>query len=138
MTQRHPHDAVAAQRLVIATRNSDKMREIGRLLTPHPWRLMSLDDAGYSGELDEPGPGYVDNALSKAAIVSATTGLTVLADDSGIEVDALRGWPGPASARWMGDSASDAERLRGRYDRFDSWVRAADHQHQASGRPNRE
>ena len=92
------------------------MREIGRLLTPHPWRLISLDDAGYSGELDEPGPGYVDNALSKAAIVSATTGLTVLADDSGIEVDALRGWPGPASARWMGDFASDAERLRGLLD----------------------
>ena len=92
------------------------MREMERLLAAHPWRLMSLDDTGYRGELDEPGPGYVDNALSKATMVSAATGLTSLADDSGIELDALRGWPGPASARWMGDAASDADRLRGLLD----------------------
>ena len=108
----HPRDALPASRLVIATRNPGKMREFGRLLAPYPWRLLSLDDAGVAGELLEPGPGYADNAAAKAVAVGDATGLAALADDSGIEVDALRGWPGPASARWLGDQATDADRLR--------------------------
>jgi len=82
-----------------------------RLLARHPWRILSLDDVHFDGDLIEPGPGYVDNALAKATAVTASTGLTALADDSGIEVDALRGWPGPRSARWMG--GSDQDRLDG-------------------------
>ena len=113
MTLTHPRDALDPPRLVIATRNAGKMREMRRLLSAHPWRLASLDDARYDMQLNEPGPGYADNAMAKAATVSAGTGLPALGEDSGIEVDALRGWPGPESARWMGGSASDADRLRG-------------------------
>jgi len=113
VTRAQPRDALLAPRLVIASRNEGKMREMRRLLSAHPWRLMSLDDAGHDMQLDEPGPGYVDNAMAKAGVVSARTGLPALGEDSGIEVDALRGWPGPASARWMGESASDSDRLRG-------------------------
>lgn len=116
MTLAHPRDALAAPRLVLATRNRGKMRELQRLLAAHPWRLASLDDVHYDEQLDEPGPGYVDNAMAKAAAVSARTGLPALGEDSGIEVDAMRGWPGPASARWMGNSATDVDRLRGLLD----------------------
>ena len=105
--------ALPARRLVIATRNPGKMREFARLLAAYPWRLLSLDDAGVPGELDEPGPGYVENATAKALVTADATGLPALADDSGIEVDALRGWPGPQSARWMGPEATDEDRLFG-------------------------
>ena len=109
-------DAVAAPRLVVATRNPGKMREFARLLAAYPWRLRSLDDAGVAGDLDEPGPGYTENAVAKAMAVADATDCAALADDSGIEIDALRGWPGPHSARWLGPTASDEDRLRGLLD----------------------
>jgi XTP/dITP diphosphohydrolase len=112
----HPRDALPSPRLVIASRNRGKIAEMGQLLAPYPLRLMSLDEARFAGELAEPGPGYVENAMAKAMAVCAATGLATLADDSGIEVDALRGWPGPISARWMGDTAGDADRIRGLLD----------------------
>jgi XTP/dITP diphosphohydrolase len=108
--------ALPPARLVIATRNPGKMREFARLLAAYPWRLLSLDDAGVRGEFAEPGPGYVENATAKALATSDATRLPALADDSGIEVDALRGWPGPQSARWMGPDATDEERLYGLLD----------------------
>ncbi len=102
--------------LVVATRNPGKLVEFRRLLRDHPWTLLSLDDAGFAGDVDEPGPGYEDNARAKAVVVSGATGLCALGDDSGIEVEALRGWPGPRSNRWLGEGASDADRLRGLLD----------------------
>ena len=109
-------DAVAAPRLVVATRNPGKVREFARLLGAYPVRLRSLDDAGVRGDLEEPGPGYVENAVAKAEAAAGSSGCPALADDSGIEVDALRGWPGPHSARWLGPEASDEDRLRGLLD----------------------
>jgi XTP/dITP diphosphohydrolase len=97
--------------LVMATNNAGKLREFRRLLAAHPWRLVSLAEAGWVGELTEPGQTYAENALAKAATVSTALQLPALADDSGIEVDALRGWPGPVSARWLGPSATDEDRL---------------------------
>ncbi|HEY0411488.1 MAG TPA: non-canonical purine NTP pyrophosphatase [Candidatus Dormibacteraeota bacterium] len=99
--------------LVVATRNPGKLVEFQRLFRDHPWRLLSLDETGFAGDVDEPGPGYEDNARAKAVEVSRATGLCALGDDSGIEVEALRGWPGPRSSRWLGEEASDADRLRG-------------------------
>jgi XTP/dITP diphosphohydrolase len=99
--------------LVVATRNPGKLAEFRRLLRDHPWRVLSLDEAGFAGDVDEPGPGYEENARAKATEVCRATGLCALGDDSGIEVEALRGWPGPHSSRWLGDGASDADRLRG-------------------------
>jgi XTP/dITP diphosphohydrolase len=75
---------------------------------------VSLDDAGYTGgELPEPGTTYEENACAKAEAVRDATGMAALADDSGIEVVALGGWPGPHSARWMGEEATDSDRLLG-------------------------
>jgi XTP/dITP diphosphohydrolase len=99
--------------LVLATRNPGKLAELRGLLAAWPWQVQSLDDVGFDGELEEPGPGYVESALAKAMAVCDATGLAALADDSGIEVDALRGWPGPLSARWMGEDATDADRVQG-------------------------
>ncbi len=98
---------------MVATNNPGKLREFRRLLAALPWRLVSLAEAGWTGELDEPGETYAENALAKAAAVAAALELPALADDSGIEVDALRGWPGPLSARWLGPDATDEDRLRG-------------------------
>ena len=105
--------------LVVATRNRGKLTEFRRLLRDQPWTLLNLDDAGFPGDVDEPGPGYEENALAKALEVCRVTGLCALGDDSGIEVDALRGWPGPHSSRWLGEAASDADRLRGLLDEVD-------------------
>lgn len=99
--------------LLLATRNPGKIRELRSLLEPYSLTLLSLDEVGFDAVLEEPGPGYTESALAKAVVVSSATGLAALADDSGIEVDALRGWPGPMSARWMGDDATDLERLQG-------------------------
>jgi len=99
--------------LVLATRNQGKLRELRSLLSPWPLELRSLDEVGFDAPLDEPGPGYAESAIAKAATVCAGTGLPSLADDSGIEVDSLQGWPGPMSARWMGDAATDEDRLHG-------------------------
>jgi XTP/dITP diphosphohydrolase len=102
--------------LLLATRNPGKIAELRDMLAGRPWQIQSLDDVGFDQPLDEPGPGYLESALAKATVVTAATGLTALADDSGIEVDALGGWPGPHSARWMGEAASDADRLQGLID----------------------
>ena len=110
---RPPVSAVAGPPLVVATRNPGKLAEFARLLAGHPWRLLSLDAAGVGGGLPEPGPGYADNAVAKAVAACAATGLPALGDDSGIEIEALRGWPGTESARWMGPDADDRDRLLG-------------------------
>lgn len=99
--------------LILGTRNPGKIHELRLLLAAYPLRVQTLDEIGFDGVLEEPGPGYTESALAKATTVCTATGLPTLADDSGIEVDALRGWPGPLSARWMGEDATDADRLRG-------------------------
>jgi non-canonical purine NTP pyrophosphatase (RdgB/HAM1 family) len=99
--------------LVVATRNPGKLAEFRRLLGGSAWRVVDLTSIGYAGELPEPGTTYAENAAAKALAVAAVVDLPVLADDSGIEVDALGGWPGPHSARWMGEAASDHDRLHG-------------------------
>ena len=103
-------------RVAVASRNPGKLAELRRLLDGHPWELVDLDSAGYDGELEEPGATYEENATAKAEAVCAATGMAALADDSGIEVLALGGWPGPASARWMGEVATDLDRLHGLLD----------------------
>ena len=102
--------------LVLATRNPGKIAELRDMLAGRPWVVQSLEDVGFHDVLEEPGPGYLESAVAKAVIVAEATGLAALADDSGIEVDALGGWPGPHSARWMGEAASDTDRLFGLID----------------------
>jgi len=106
--------------VVVASRNRGKAAELRRLLQAMPWRLLELDQApgGHQIEWVEDGATYLENAVIKARAVSAGTGLPALADDSGIEVPALGGWPGIHTARWMGDVATPTQLLQGLTERI--------------------
>jgi XTP/dITP diphosphohydrolase len=94
-------------RLVLATRNPGKQREFARLLTPH--EVIALPDGV---ELPpETGDTFAANALPKARAAAAGTGRPAIADDSGIEAEALGGRPGVHSARFAGEHATDEENL---------------------------
>jgi XTP/dITP diphosphohydrolase len=96
--------------LVLATGNPHKVREVARLLAPAGLRVES---APADVELPpENGETFAENALPKARTVAAATGRVSIADDSGIEAEALNGAPGVRSARYAGPSASDEENLR--------------------------
>jgi XTP/dITP diphosphohydrolase len=96
--------------IVLATRNPGKVREFIELMRDLPIQVYALDAFPQIGELPEEGITYTENAISKAATVARLTGRIAVADDSGLEVDALDGQPGPLSRRFLGDAASDAAR----------------------------
>jgi len=100
--------ATARPRLVVATRSAHKLRELGELLHLEPGVLLSLDDLGVPGEPVEDGATFEANARIKARFAADATGLPSLADDSGIEVDALGGGPGVRTRRYSGPDATDA------------------------------
>jgi XTP/dITP diphosphohydrolase len=101
------------ERIAIASRNEHKLREIGRICADWPvaW-LTAADHADAWPEVEETGDTYLENALLKARAVSAALAAPALADDSGIEVDALGGEPGPRSARFAGEDATDERNLQ--------------------------
>ncbi len=102
-----------ATQLLIATGNPGKMREYAGLLQGIPFELVSLRDLGITHEVEETGDTFEENAWLKASEYAAISGLLTLADDSGLEVDALSGEPGVRSARYGGDSCiSDQDRLQ--------------------------
>ncbi len=94
-------------RAVFASRNRHKAEQVARLL-PHV-ELIPLDEVAPDLELEEPFDTFAENALAKARAVVAATGEIAIADDSGLEVDALGGAPGVRSARYAGDAATDRE-----------------------------
>ena len=96
-------------RLLIATGNSGKMREYADLLRDIPFELVSLRDLGVNHEVDETGETFEENAWLKASEYATISGILTLADDSGLEVDALSGEPGVRSARYGGDACQSEE-----------------------------
>jgi len=94
-------------RLVVATRNRGKLAEIAAALADLDLELLSLADLAALPEVVEDGRTFTENALKKAREISEKTGLPVLADDSGLEVEALGGAPGVFSARFAGPGATD-------------------------------
>ncbi len=96
----------ALTKLVIASNNPGKLKEIGALLAPLSIEIVSQSDYN-AGEADEPFGTFVENALAKARHASRCSGLPALADDSGICVSALNGAPGVNSARYAGEPKSD-------------------------------
>ena len=100
-------------RLLIATGNPGKMREYVSLLQDIPFELVSLRNLGITHEVDETGETFEENAWLKASEYAALSEMLTLADDSGLEVNALSGEPGVRSARYGGDSCtSDQDRVR--------------------------
>ena len=96
-------------RIVFATKNEGKVKEITEMLARTDIELVSLNHFKSLPEIVEDGKTYLENALKKAKIISEFVGETVLADDSGLQVDALGGEPGIYSARYAGEGATDEE-----------------------------
>ena len=101
----------ATNRLVIASNNKGKIAELTDLLGPLGLTPVAQGELGV-GEAEEPAVTFVENAILKARHAARITGLPALADDSGLAVDALGGAPGVRSARYAGDTASDADNVR--------------------------
>jgi XTP/dITP diphosphohydrolase len=99
---------VTDRRLLVATRSVHKLRELRELLDLDHTTLVSLDDLGIDGDPIEDGATFETNAAIKARFGVRATGLPTLADDSGIEVDALDGAPGVRTRRYAGEDATDA------------------------------
>ena len=96
------------RKLILATRNKDKLKEIQALLSDLDIDIVSLDEAENAPHVVEDGKTFMENAFKKAKVIAEATGIMALADDSGLEVDALDGAPGVYSARYSGENASDA------------------------------
>jgi XTP/dITP diphosphohydrolase len=100
---------VSRPRLVVATRSEHKLRELRELLRLDRADLVSLEDLGIRGVPVEHGATFEANAALKARWAARQTGLPALADDSGLEVDALGGRPGVRTRRYAGEGATDAD-----------------------------
>ena len=99
-------------RFLVATHNAKKLRELSRILEPLGIEAITDRELGQPlTEVEETGTTFEENAYLKAASACRETGLPVIADDSGLAVDALDGAPGVYSARYAGENATDAERI---------------------------
>lgn len=94
------------QRIIFATSNQDKMREIREILSDFPVEIVSMKEAGIHVDIVENGTTFEENAVIKAETIEKVTGAIVLADDSGLEIDYLNKEPGIYSARYMGEDTS--------------------------------
>ncbi len=97
--------------ILIGTKNAGKIREMRELLAEIPVELRSLNEFENIAEPEETGATFMENAALKAVYYARKTGLAALADDSGLEVEALGGAPGVYSARYAGADSSDAEKI---------------------------
>jgi XTP/dITP diphosphohydrolase len=97
--------------IVVATRNRKKLREISRILEGLDMKLFTMDEFPDCPEVEETERTFEGNAIKKANAVSSCTGMAALADDSGLEVDALGGSPGIYSARYAGEEATDKDNV---------------------------
>ena len=93
-------------KIIFATGNKDKLKEIRMILGGTGLEIISMKEAGVSGDIEENGTTFAENAMIKARAVCSLTGLPALADDSGLVIDALNGEPGIHSARYLGHDTS--------------------------------
>lgn len=97
-------------KIILASNNKNKLREISQMLLPLGYEVVSQRDAGADFEVEETGTNFEENAALKARAVYDRCKTAVIADDSGLEVDYLNGAPGVHSHRYAGENASDADR----------------------------
>lgn len=93
-------------KIIFATGNKDKLKEIRMILSGTGLEIISMKEAGVTGDIEENGTTFEENALIKARAVCSMTGFPALADDSGLVIDALNGEPGVQSARYLGHDTS--------------------------------
>lgn len=101
---------------VIATKNQDKAAEIREILQGLPFQILTMTEAGCFDDIEENGNSYEENALIKAMAVHNRIGGFVMADDSGLEIDALGGAPGIYSARFHGENSTYPEKIQALWD----------------------
>lgn len=94
------------KKLIFATGNENKMKEIRMILGDLDYEILSMKEAGIDADIVEDGKTFEENAIIKATAISKLSGCLVLADDSGLEVDHMDKMPGIYSARWMGEDTS--------------------------------
>ena len=99
-------------KLLLATNNAGKIRELDALLQGTPFVVATPESEGIDLEVEETGTTFEENATLKAEAFARASGLCAMADDSGLEVDALGGEPGVYSARYAGPDATDEDRVR--------------------------
>ena len=102
---------MSVPKLLLATKNSAKVREYWQLLQEIPYEIVTLAEEGIDQAVDETEATLEENAALKAKAYASLSNLLTLADDSGLEVDALGGEPGALSARFAGEGASDKVRI---------------------------
>src|SRR5437867_2181738 len=100
------------KKIVVATFNPGKLAEIRSILKDLPVEWISLADYPLAPESSEAAPSYLENAREKARLIAEHCGAWALADDSGLEVEALDGHPGVRSARYAGESATDRQNIQ--------------------------
>lgn len=105
-------------KLLLATRNRNKLTEVQYALAGSGWQVMILSDFGDAPEVQEDGATFEENARKKARTAAERAKMWTLAEDSGLEVDALGGEPGVKSARYCGEGATDTDRIRKALDRL--------------------
>lgn len=98
--------------ILLASNNQGKALEMQEIFAPSGFRILSQKEAGFPLDVEETGSTFAENALLKAQALYAASGLPVLADDSGLIVDALDGRPGVYSARYAGENATDEDRRK--------------------------
>ncbi len=97
------------KKLLIATTNPGKLKEISKFLKDLPLQIISLSDIGITDNVEEIGKNYKENSQLKALFYSKKSGLPTIADDAGIEIDALDGAPGLKSSRWLGKNSTEED-----------------------------
>ncbi len=98
------------EKILVATSNQGKFREMGEVLRDLPCKILSLTDVGIAADYEETGATFAENALGKARYYATKSGLTTIAEDSGILVEALKEQLGVKTRRWgKGENASDEE-----------------------------
>lgn len=95
------------KKLLVATKNQGKFKEISKFLRDLNLELVSLNDLGISDDFEEKGKTYEENSEEKAKFYSKLSGLPSISDDGGIEIEALGGAPGVNSKRWVGEDSTD-------------------------------
>lgn len=98
---------IKKQKLLIATTNKGKLMELKTFLQDLPIQLVSLSDLGIIDDIEETGKTYKENSQKKAVFYAKKSNLPAIADDGGLEIDALDGAPGVRSRRWLGYEATD-------------------------------
>lgn len=97
------------KKLLIATTNLGKLKEISDFLADLPLKTVSLNDIGIKIDIEETGKTYRDNSRCKAVFYAKKSGLPAIADDGGIEISALGNKPGPKSRRWLGKDSTEKD-----------------------------